>query len=214
MTHVYYLSFSLHYLISVDIHVIVADLHLFLIEIVGTRALKNKQKVKSSRNPDLTGQYHNEPRKHHRLTTPNYQSLCCLETKTNVPTLLPMDSAPAQRRLRAINGHIASASAADSESLLRLNPTAGEFFSGAPSVSLCLIFSSSILVLVLNFDRMVCTRSSKLLISLVGAFSDVESTCNSFDLRTRWDRECCVSISKRFGFDLLFCFCFDKGLTF
>ncbi|TQD97581.1 hypothetical protein C1H46_016841 [Malus baccata] len=40
-----------------------------------------------------------------------------------------MDSAPAQRRLRAINGHLASASAADSESLLRLNPTAGEFFS-------------------------------------------------------------------------------------
>ncbi|KAM0966338.1 hypothetical protein ACFX2C_022108 [Malus domestica] len=54
--------------------------------------------------------------------------ICSLEAKTNVPTLLPMDSAAAQRRLKAINRHLATG--VDSESPLRPNPTtAGEFFS-------------------------------------------------------------------------------------
>ncbi|TQD69230.1 hypothetical protein C1H46_045237 [Malus baccata] len=84
--------------------------------------------------------------------------ICSLEAKTNVPTLLPMDSAAAQRRLKAVNRHLATG--VDSESPLRPNPTtAGEFFSGAPSLW-AYYFSSSILVL--NFGRVVCTRSSKL----------------------------------------------------
>lgn len=74
--------------------------------------------------------------------------ICSLEAKTNVPTLLRMDSAAAQRRLKAINRHLATG--VDSESPLRPNPTAGEFFSGAPSLC-AYYFSSSILVL--NFDR-------------------------------------------------------------
>lgn len=83
--------------------------------------------------------------------------ICSLEAKTNVPTLLPMDSAAAQRRLKAINRHLTTG--VDSESPLRPNPTAGEFFSGAPSLR-AYYFSSSILVL--NSDRLVCMRSWKL----------------------------------------------------
>lgn len=46
-----------------------------------------------------------------------------------------MDSTPSQRRLQAIHGHLTTA-AADSESPLRPNLTAGEFVSGVPSLSL------------------------------------------------------------------------------
>lgn len=48
-----------------------------------------------------------------------------------------MDSAPAQRRLKAINGHLIS-DGEDQSLLLRPNATAGEFVSGAFSLSLFL----------------------------------------------------------------------------
>lgn len=51
-----------------------------------------------------------------------------------------MDSAPAQRRLKAINGHLIS-DGEDQSLLLRPNATAGEFVSGAFSLSLSLFFS-------------------------------------------------------------------------
>lgn len=47
-----------------------------------------------------------------------------------------MDPTPtAQRRLKAINAHLLTA-ADDSPSEIQSNPTAGEFFSGTPSLSL------------------------------------------------------------------------------
>ena len=49
-----------------------------------------------------------------------------------------MDSAPAQRRLKAIHGHLISAADAP---YLRPNPTAGEFVSGTLLLSLSLSLS-------------------------------------------------------------------------
>lgn len=46
-----------------------------------------------------------------------------------------MDS-PADRRLQAIQNHLSSTAAGDQSSFLRTNQTAGEFFSGTPSLSL------------------------------------------------------------------------------
>lgn len=53
----------------------------------------------------------------------------------------PMDHTPAaQRRLKAIHAHL-TATADESPSHLRSNPTAGEFFSGTPSLMLHLRIS-------------------------------------------------------------------------
>lgn len=70
-----------------------------------------------------------------------------------------MDSAPAQRRLKAINGHLIS-DGDDQSLLLRPHATAGEFVSGAFSLSLSLCFGNRIVVMwKLNFP--FCTRKAR-----------------------------------------------------
>lgn len=62
-----------------------------------------------------------------------------------------MDSAPAQRRLKAINGHLIS-DGDDQSLLLRPHATAGEFVSGAFSPFFSLFFGNRIVVMwKLNF---------------------------------------------------------------
>lgn len=65
-----------------------------------------------------------------------------------------MDSAQAQRRLQAINGHLIS-DVAESESILHPNSTAAEFVSGPLPLSLSRSYLSALVVYVvwkLNFD--------------------------------------------------------------